>query len=288
MRYSVRHVTAYHYSEPVDLASHAVRLSPRSFASQRVLAAELDLSPAPFWSQVTRDSFGNEVLLVSIEEPHTTFTVTARCLVDVSFPPLPEPSLTPNWQEVRDRMEGDGFPTEIEAAEYLHASPLVRPNDAVRAYAVQSFPPGRPILEALLDLNGRIHRDFIFDPHATEVSTPLDEVMAARRGVCQDFAHVEIACLRSLGLPARYVSGYIRTRRPEGEPGLVGVDASHAWVSAFCPGIGWIDLDPTNDLVVSDEHVVVAWGRDYSDVSPVRGVILGGGNHRLDVAVEMG
>jgi transglutaminase-like putative cysteine protease len=173
-----------------------------------------------------------------------------------------------------------------EAGEFVFDSPLATPTAEIAAYAAPSFPPGRPLLEAALDLTSRIHRDFTFDPGATIVTTPLAEVMEQRRGVCQDFAHLEIAALRAMGLAARYISGYIRTYHTD-SPDLIGSDASHAWISVFCPEFGWIDLDPTNDLVVGDEHIVLAWGRDYGDISPVRGVMLGGGEHFLKVAVQV-
>jgi transglutaminase-like putative cysteine protease len=158
---------------------------------------------------------------------------------------------------------------------------------ALRRYAAASFPAGRPTLEALLDLTQRIYRDFTYDPRATTVSTPLNQVWRTRRGVCQDFAHFQIGCLRALGLPARYVSGYLVTKPPPGKPRLVGADASHAWVALYCPGVGWIDADPTNNVLPAEHHITVAYGRDFSDVSPVKGVILGGGHHTLSVAVDV-
>jgi len=200
---------------------------------------------------------------------------------------LYSPSYAPSGGMTMSMEAPSGLDETIQAAEFTHASPLVGFDQAALAYATQSFPPGRPFLEGVLDLTSRIYQDFTFDPEATQITTPLEEVMARRRGVCQDFAHVEIAALRALGLPARYVSGYIRTYPPEGSAGLVGVDASHAWVSVYCPGSGWIDVDPTNDLVAGEEHILVAWGRDYTDVSPIRGVVLGGGDHSLQIAVEV-
>jgi transglutaminase-like putative cysteine protease len=199
-----------------------------------------------------------------------------RATLEVDFPPPPDAARTPPWEEVRDTLPDD-------AVEFSLESPFVT-TEAATDYAAASFPPSRPVLAGALDLTARIHSDFRYDPEATEIATPVAEVMQGRRGVCQDFAHVELAALRSLGLAARYVSGYIRT---SGGTRLAGADASHAWISVFCPGTGWVDLDPTNNLVVREDHIVLAWGRDYGDVSPVRGVILGGGEHRLDVAVEV-
>jgi transglutaminase-like putative cysteine protease len=287
MRYQVSHRTTYRYDEAVDLADHLLHLSPRDCAAQKVLSAEITCSPPPHRQHRRLDHFGNIVTQVAIEDPHTTITITALCTVDVAFPPPPPLGQTPPWEEVRDQLAGDGFPTEPMVAEFTHPSPIVPDLKAARSLAEQSFTPGRPFADALYDLTSRIHRDFRFSPGATAVSTPVAEVLESRRGVCQDFAHVQIACLRALGLAGRYVSGYLRTHPPLGKPRLVGADASHAWVSAWCPGFGWIDVDPTNDLVVAQEHVVLAWGRDFADVSPVRGVILGGGSHSLDVAVQM-
>ncbi|HTF67752.1 MAG TPA: transglutaminase family protein, partial [Edaphobacter sp.] len=181
----------------------------------------------------------------------------------------------------------DHTPAGLEAYQFVFESPRIRIRPEFAAYALQSFTPGRPLAEALLDLTARIHKDFRFDSKVTNVRTPTEEVFRKRRGVCQDFAHLQIACLRSLNLAARYVSGYLRTYPPPGRPRLVGADASHAWVSAYCPGIGWLDMDPTNNLVPSDGHVTLAWGRDYGDISPLRGLILGGGAHTLKVSVDM-
>lgn len=287
MRYRVSHRTAYTYAEPVDLGYHALRLSPRAFEHQQVIEAAITCVPNAVRTRETLDHFGNTVTFLTFDEPHDTFTVESRCVVDVAFPAPPAPELTPAWEDVRQRLWGNGFPDLIEAVEFVAETRQTPIYEDVIAYAAVSFPAGQRLLTGLLDLTRRIHSDFTFDPAASDVSTPLIEVMRNRRGVCQDFAHVQIACLRTLGLAARYVSGYIRTRRAEGEA-HAGADASHAWVSAYCPDFGWIDVDPTNNLVVSDEHVVLAWGRDYSDVSPVRGVILGGGAHTLAVAVDMG
>jgi transglutaminase-like putative cysteine protease len=285
MIYAVSHRTIYSYGEPVDLAHHVLRLTPRSFAHQRVVEAAIAADPLPVGSRADVDHFGNAVSYLNIVESHERFVVEARCTVDVGFPPPPAHS--PPWEAVRDALAEDGFPADVEAAEFVHPTPLTPAIPAVAAYAAASFAPGRPLFDAARALTARIRADFAFDPHATDVTTPIAEVMEKRRGVCQDFAHVELAALRSLGLAARYVSGYIRTTPPQGGARRESADASHAWISVFCPGHGWVDLDPTNDLVVADEHVVLAWGRDYGDVAPIRGVILGGGRHRLDVDVRL-
>jgi transglutaminase-like putative cysteine protease len=217
-----------------------------------------------------------------MERPHQRLTVSARSRVTLEAPDLPSPTGTPPWEAVADR---NALPLDV--LEFSFDSGLTpaisEPADYVRA----SFPAGRPLLEAVLDLTGRIYEDFTFDREATTVRTPLEEVFKSRRGVCQDFARLEIACLRSLRLPARYVSGYLETVPPPGRPRLLGADASHAWLAFYCPGTGWIDVDPTNNVLPSRRHVTVAWGRDYGDVSPIHGVILGGGKHTLRVNVDV-
>jgi transglutaminase-like putative cysteine protease len=186
---------------------------------------------------------------------------------------------------VARRLEADT--TLLSAREFVFDSPLVRAHPSLAAYAEPTFRPGRPIVEAILELNHRIETEFAYDPSATDISTPLAQVLRQRRGVCQDFAHVAVGCLRSMGLAARYVSGYLETMPPPGMPRLVGADASHAWASVFLPDFGWLDLDPTNDLLPSGRHIVVGWGRDFSDISPLIGVVLGGGQHRLTIGVDV-
>jgi transglutaminase-like putative cysteine protease len=210
-----------------------------------------------------------------------------RSQVEVSLPAPPDPAATPAWETVRTALSA-AFPASVTAAEFLHASPLVAIGPEALAYAQPSFPAGRPVLAGALDLIRRIRGDFTYSPGATDISTPLDEVFARRVGVCQDFAHVAIAALRALGLAVGYVSGYIRTYHRADGAALRGADASHAWIAVWCgPEAGWVHVDPTNDLIVRDEHVIVAWGRDFSDVSPVRGVILGGGAHHYGVSVDL-
>ncbi|MFZ0742963.1 MAG: transglutaminase family protein [Terracidiphilus sp.] len=194
---------------------------------------------------------------------------------------------SPAWEEVVRTLPADRGPEALDAFQFRFESPRIRLQPEFQKYAQKSFTPGRPLVEGLLDLTSRIHRDFRFDARVTTVRTTVEEVFRKKRGVCQDFAHFQIACLRSLGLSARYVSGYLRTYPPPGQPRMVGADASHAWVSAYCPGIGWIDVDPTNDVVPSTGHVTIAWGRDFGDVSPLHGLILGGGAHTLKVAVDL-
>jgi transglutaminase-like putative cysteine protease len=288
MRYALRHVTRYAYGAPVDLGYHVLRMSPRATPRQTVVEAHLALSPQPSRDSSFTDHFGNAARHVVVEMPHSAFTATLDAVVeiagrgDAALPPGPA------WETVRGAMRDDGFPAAPAVAEFTYASPLAPADAAAGTYAAASFPAARPIVEGLRDLTARIRRDFAYLPGATDVSTPVAEVMAAKRGVCQDFAHVMIAGLRALGVPARYVSGYLRTYPPSDPHLLRGADASHAWVGAWCGDeIGWLDFDPTNDLVVDEEHITLAIGRDFDDVSPLRGVILGGGTHAVEVAVTV-
>jgi transglutaminase-like putative cysteine protease len=282
VRYRVRHATSYRYATTVDLACHLLHLSPRALAGQRVIAASIVAAPEPSRAVTRTDYFGNTVGWLFLDRPHAEFSVTLEAEVDVALPPAPAATATPAWEAVA------AAALRSEAAEFVFASPKAPAEDAAGGYAAASFPPERPVLAGLLDLTARIRRDFAFRPGATSVATPVARVLAQRTGVCQDFAHLMIAGLRALGLPARYVSGYIRTRPPPGGAARRGADASHAWVGCWLGAEhGWVDLDPTNDLVVHDEHVVLGWGRDFGDVSPLRGIILGGGAHAVSVAVEL-
>jgi transglutaminase-like putative cysteine protease len=287
MLYDVRHRTVYRYSQPVSISHHVLHLMPRRSDRQSVHAAELAVSPAPSLRTDTEDYFGNPVNYLTLQEQHDELAIEARARVEVSPPPDPAPSGTLAWDEVFERLERTATRESLGVLQFAFDSPFVHPTADVAAYARESFPPGRPVLEAALDLTSRIFRDFRYESGATSVSTPIDEVFRSRRGVCQDFAHLELGCLRSLALPARYVSGYLLTRPPPGQPKRIGADASHAWVSVWCPEAGWVDLDPTNDAIAGAEHVTLAWGRDYGDISPINGVIFGGGEHSIDVAVDV-
>ena len=283
VNYEVVHTTEYNYSESVAVSHHLAHLSPRVLPHQQPLQHDLQIEPAPAVMTTHTDYFGNPVTFFTMQGAHKRLTVRARSRVAVQATDVPPPSDTPPWEAAADRTA-----LPLEALEFVFdSSALIAPGADVRAYARAIFPPGAPLLEAVLELTRRIHEDFTFDPEATTVATPLAEVFKSRRGVCQDFARLEIACLRSLGLPARYVSGYLETLPPPGRARLVGADASHAWLSVYCPEAAWIHVDPTNNLLPSQTHVTVAWGRDYNDVSPIHGVILGGGNHTLRVNVEV-
>jgi transglutaminase-like putative cysteine protease len=287
MNYRIVHTTTYTYKQPVSVGTHVAYLIPRSQPHHTCLSHELVVSPVPDSLRERQDYFGNTSAFFTIEEPHDELNIEAHSRVVVDGPVAKWPENAPAWDEVVRSMPSDLSEAGLEAYQFVFESPRIAPRPGFAAYATPSFPPARPLTEALLDLTARIHRDFKFDSRATDVKTLPEEVLRTRRGVCQDFAHFQVGCLRSLGLAARYVSGYVRTYPPPGRPRLVGADASHAWVSVYCPGTGWLDVDPTNNLIPSDSHVTLAWGRDYSDVSPVRGVILGGRDHKLQVRVDM-
>jgi transglutaminase-like putative cysteine protease len=291
--YKIVHRTTYKYKYPVSLGNHVACLKPRTLPHHRLTHSEIDVQPSPATLTERPDFFGNMLWFFTIQKPHRELIVEARSEV-VMHRSTPPSAAGPagaeeglEWEEVVRALAGDRTEAGMQAYQFSFESPRIRIRPEFAAYALASFTPGRPMREALLDLTSRIHRDFRFDPKSTNVRTPTEEVFRKRSGVCQDFAHVQIACLRSMGLAARYVSGYLRTYPPPGKPRLIGADASHAWVSAYCPGVGWLDVDPTNNVVPSNGHVTLAWGRDYGDVSPLRGLILGGGSHKLWVGVDM-
>jgi transglutaminase-like putative cysteine protease len=287
MQYQVTHTTVYEYGEPVSLCQNLAHLTPRYGPGQECLHTALLVQPLPAVLSERIDYFGNPCTFFAVQEPHRELVATATHLIRLAPRSDPAPADSPPWEEVRDLLPADRSPATLEAYQFVFASRCTPPSPELAAYAAPSFAPGRPLLEGVLDLTARVHRDFVYDPRATTVTTPLNEVFAKRRGVCQDFAHLELACLRSLGLAARYVSGYLCTNSAPGQRRLLGADATHAWLSVWCPRLGWVDVDPTNDLVPSDKHVLLAWGRDYDDVSPIKGVILGGGQHAVRVAVEV-
>jgi transglutaminase-like putative cysteine protease len=271
----------------VTLCHNEAHLLPRSLSWQRCLETQLRIQPKPAVLHERKDFFGNRVAYFSIEEPHVTLEVTAWSEMELSVAPPPDLHATPAWEEVRKRVESDLGRNALEARQFALPSPFIPTAAAFAEYASVSFPLGRPLLAAVHDLTHRIFTEFTYDPESTTVATPVSEVFAQRRGVCQDFAHFTLTCLRSLGLAARYVSGYLETEPSTGQTELIGAAASHAWVSVYCPDLGWVDFDPTNNLMPSNRHVVVAWGRDYSDVAPLKGTILGGGEPELQVAVEV-
>jgi transglutaminase-like putative cysteine protease len=287
IKYRVTHKTAYTYKRPVSIAEHAVHLMPRSWPHHHCTRHELTIFPTPAAQSHRLDYFGNHVNLFTIQAPHREFVVEARSEVHLDGTARPWPGTSLPWDEVVRSLPGDLSPAGLDAYQFVFESPRVRPSAALGEYAAVSFQRGRPLTEALLDLTARMYADFRFDSKATDVSTPIEEVFEKKRGVCQDFAHLQIAFLRSLNLAARYVSGYLRTIPPPGQARLAGADASHAWVSVYHPGHGWLDVDPTNNLVPNSSHITVAWGRDYGDVTPVRGIILGSRDLKLKVEVDV-
>lgn len=305
IRYEVRHETVYSYTNPVSTSHSVAHLLPRSCNTQELQKLQLRIEPTPSSVHWFHDYFGNPAVFFIVNEPHDRLRVLAESRIEIEPSASVDLDRSPPWERTALTLREAPDARTLAAYEFVFDSPFVAMSEDFAAYARPSFGANRPLLDAARDLCGRIHREFRYDPEATTLATPIEEVLAERHGVCQDFAHVMIGALRSLGLAARYVSGYIRSRPPEqgngstpatgsaaqntrGEPiELVGSDASHAWVSVFCPSVGWVDFDPTNDMLPSDRHVVLGWGRDYDDVSPLQGVTLGGGLQTVQVGVEM-
>ncbi len=292
VRYHVLHETRYDYGSPVSLSQQQLHLSPRVLAWQQVEEQCVGIEPTPSWRRDGLDAFGNPVSWVAFHAPHDSLLIRSVMTIAVE-PHLPgELDDSPPWEAVRDRLAYDSTDPQAEdldATRFLFESPHVRIKHELVDYAADCFPPGRPLLLGVQALMAKIFTEFTFDPEATTVSTPVLDVLENKRGVCQDFAHLMIACLRALGLAARYVSGYLLTRPPPGKPRLIGADASHAWVSVYVPGseYGWVDFDPTNNLLPDTEHITLSFGRDFSDISPLRGIILGGGGAEPEVAVTV-
>lgn len=287
MKWHIIHRTIYDYAAPVSVSHHVARLEPRVTSGQQRLAFAMEIDPVPTVTKERTDYFGNQLRFFSIQRAHNSLEITSSSSVTVLPNAAPSREVSPAWEEAAQLFRDPVSPEVVEPYQFVFDSPQVRASFELGDYALESFPKGAPLLEGVSNLMGRIYRDFKYDPKATTVATQLEEVMKERRGVCQDFAHVGIACLRSLGLPARYVSGYLHTHAPEGKPRLVGADASHAWFAAYCPGVGWRDFDPTNNMQPAEEHITVAFGRDFGDVSPVAGIITGGGQHEVSVSVDV-
>lgn len=286
--YRVEHITRYEYTAPVTLSQQLLHLTPRPLPWQQCESHALSIEPQAAEYIEREDFFGNRIAQFAVRSAHHRLEVLAESIVHLRprWQGLSIEASSP-WESARDLLREVKQPPRLEPIQYLYESPNVELSSELAQYAAASFAAGRPILEAAGDLARRIHAEFEFDSQATTIATPLSEVIAHGRGVCQDFAHLMIGCLRALGLAARYVSGYLLTLPPPGMPRLIGVDASHAWVSVFCPRTGWVDFDPTNNLLPDLEHITIAWGRDFSDVTPMRGVILGGGMQQLDVNVTV-
>ena len=310
MKYKITHTTKYAYTEAVSVCHNQVHLAPRDMPSQQCEMFRLLIHPTPADRGRRIDYFGNHVDYFSIHEAHRGLTVTANSRVTVKPPPTVDVAASRPWEDVVRELRADLSPAGLDAFQYVFdpstnaMGPNLHPSGRTNGYANgqfdsaaldrqildyvrPSFPAGRPVLEAARDLTRRIHTDFVYDPKATTVFTSVAEALRLRRGVCQDFALVEIACLRAMGLAARYVSGYLRTEPPPGRPRLIGADASHAWASLYAGALGWVDFDPTNDVLPGEDHITIAWGRDYNDVCPIQGVFVGGGQHAMSVAVDI-
>lgn len=287
MMFDVSHRTTYAYRKPVLQSQHLVHLTPREGPRQNVLRHSMLIEPAPSAQVEFADRYGNVTGILTVADAHSELIVHARSTVEVRPPELPMLALSTPWEKVARRaVRGDGG-LDLSVLEFVSASRHTKPVREAIDFAMQSFAPDRPILEAAFDLTRRIYKEFTFDSEATDISTPVSHVLKERRGVCQDFAHVAITCLRALGLPARYVSGYLLTYPPPGQPKLQGADASHAWISVWAPEVDWVDFDPTNGVIPTNEHIAVAYGRDYDDVSPISGVLFGGRDQKMTVAVDV-
>ncbi|MFO7703534.1 MAG: transglutaminase family protein [Halopseudomonas sp.] len=290
MKYQLRHSTLYEYSGPVSLSHNEARLLPRDLPWQWCTNAQLEIAPKPLRMRERIDFFGNRVVYFSLESLHEELHINVTSEIETRPRPMQDFFSTIGWEQaVRETAADIRYSNRdcLEARLFLLDSPFIRQHDSLAAYASSSFFAGRNLLDAVLDLNQRIFNEFVYDPDFTTVATPLKEVLASRRGVCQDFAHLAIGCLRSLGLAARYVSGYMETMPPPGQEKLLGADATHAWLAVFIPGWGWLEIDPTNGCVPDERYIVLGWGRDFADVTPLKGVMTGGGEHKLTVAVDV-
>ncbi len=287
MTYDITHRTTYNYAAPVSVSHHVARLEPRAAGTQEVGSFSLRISPQPTLRKSREDYFGNRLCSFSIQQVHERLETVTSSRVTVRAPQFSPQVQSPSWESVARLFRDPVSPEVVVPYQFVFDSPQVRASFELADYALESFRRDTSLLNGAADLMRRIHLDFKYDPKATTVATPLEEVWKKRRGVCQDFAHLSIACLRSLGLPARYVSGYLRTHAAPGKERLVGADASHAWFALFSPDAGWVDFDPTNNVRPAEEHITVACGRDFGDVSPLSGILTGGGAHEVKVSVDV-
>lgn len=288
MRYRINHTTKYAYTEPVPVCQNKLHLAPRNTRTQLCREYNLLVRPEPSEIDSQSDFFGNQVDYFSVHSVHRGLSVTSTSLIEVpdrAVPPTTADSIP--WEEVARNLQAPATTADLEACLYVFPSEFIEPSPQLAAFAAETITAGKPIFTAAQELTARIHREFKYISGVTHVGTPLEQVLQQRAGVCQDFAHLEIACFRSLGLAARYVSGYLRTLPPPGKPRLVGADASHAWLSVYCGPTGWVDFDPTNNVIPSVDHITVAYGRDYADVCPIQGVFVGGGDHTMMVSVDV-
>jgi transglutaminase-like putative cysteine protease len=287
MKYNISHTTRYQYGESASLSHNELYLTPRNTPHQTCASEKIKLSPPPSSISRHRDFFGNTVTTTTTDSPHTLLEITATSEIALNVPKPIQADQTPAWEQAKKIIWNHAMAEDLDAFQYVFASPMVPVDDRFVQWTRDLFLPGVPILSAAIALTHKIFTEFKYDPQATTTTTPVETSFDIKRGVCQDFAHIQLACLRSLGLSARYVSGYLHTQPPPGKPKLTGADASHAWVSLYIPETGWVDLDPTNNVIPTDQHLTLAWGRDYNDVTPVRGTVLGGGQHQLSVVVDV-
>ncbi|GBF51423.1 cysteine protease [Leptospira ryugenii] len=286
--YKVLHKTKYFYEDYVAYCHNMAHMYPLTSRHQECFRTHITVLPKPVVSSFRRDYFGNQVFLFSVEDPHKTLEVTVESTIrthsqEVGY----DLSRSRPWNEIKGLIAESFLEQDINAQEYLFPSPFIYIRDGFADFAKIHFTKGKPVFQACLDFIQDMYKTFKYDAKATTINTPIEQVLQERKGVCQDFSHLAIACLRSIGVPARYVSGYLETQPPPGQQKLRGTDASHAWVSVYCPDLGWLDFDPTNGKMITDEYVITAIGRDYSDVSPLKGIIFGGGKHKLIVEVDV-
>jgi transglutaminase-like putative cysteine protease len=287
MLYSVEHTTKYQYHEQVSLCHNLAALAPRNTDKQTCKAFNIIISPLPEILEEHVDFFGNKLYYFVIEQEHEELTVTVRSKVEkITIPDTRAPYPDQSWETIRDMLL-NSTGEFMEQKQFMNPTEITATTAEVKNYAEQSFTAGKPLFEVVYDLIKRIHTDFAFTPGFTTISTALSEVMKERKGVCQDFAHLAISCIHSMGLPARYVSGYLETLAPAGKEKLTGVDASHAWISVFIPGMGWVDFDPTNNQLATEQYITIGWGRDYFDIIPLKGVIMSSSSHELIVSVDV-
>lgn len=290
MKYKIRHSTIYDYTQAVSHCYNLGYVLPRNTLSQKLLSQDIDVLPKAASINTYVDYFGNSVFSFNVPDSHKHLEITAHSVLDVNHPHYNDKNLSNSLSCVDSQLQLRQQINEasLKAREFTLPSPMIKHHDNLAIYARSSFDSNRPLLVAVMELTQRIFQDFTYDPGFSTVATPLQDVFKHKRGVCQDFAHLAIGCLRSLGFSARYVSGYLETLPPPGQKKLVGSDASHAWFAVYCPNEGWYDFDPTNNKMTTDQYITTAWGRDYSDVPPVKGVIFGGGkSHNLSVAVDV-
>ncbi len=288
MHYKIVHTTIYTYNEPVSICHNIARLAPRSFGRQHCKKSVINISPQPGVMEEYEDFFGNKLMYFAIQQEHKKLTVTVTSEVEKNNSEHPDINLSASvpWEAVKALVR-ETSPSWLDIYQYIPETNFTAATPEIAIYARQSFTPGKSMFDASYHLMQRIYKDFEFKPGFTTIATPISEVMKARKGVCQDFAHLAIACVRSMGLPARYISGYLETIAPAGKEKLAGADASHAWFSVYIPYMGWVDFDPTNNQIPADQHITACWGRDYADISPLKGVIINSGPHQLSVSVDV-